>query len=246
MKSLYSYTLNFLIAAFFCSIIYFVQNDEDIIYIDNDKAEQDLYYIPDGDYLKYLNGGWNETIADYFWIQNVLYFGKRGSEEDLHFVRYKLGVEVDVSNLDKEIESNKIRFKYMNKFLNTLTDLDPYFEFPYYFGGLFLSLKTDRSDQAMELLDKGVKYLPDRWSLPFAQGFNYYFFQGEEELAADYFMKAGVLPGCPEQVISLAKSILIQKGKTEIAKEFLLSVIENTKDPIIKSEMSEVLKNLKK
>jgi len=211
-----------------------------------ENPELDLYYVPHPDYIRMLSLGFDEFAADIYWIRTVLYFGRRSSESDADFEAVPLRGEPET---DPDYISWKkdaaFRFRYFYDLLNIVTELDPYMFIPYTLGGLFLSIKANRPDLAVSLLDRGLKYFPNEWQIQYLLGFNYYFYLDDTEKSAEYFMRAAQLPGSPEIALNLAQGLLVKTGKKDIAIDFISGMRDKAEDPGFKEKMEQILEALK-
>lgn len=73
---------------------------------------------PSGKFLKPLALGYDQVVADLLWMKTISYFGG-------HFMSDK-------------------QYPWLAHMLNLIIDLDPRFDFPYYFGGLFCRWKPPK------------------------------------------------------------------------------------------------------
>jgi hypothetical protein len=106
--------------------------------------------------------------------------------------------------------------------LDITTTLDPRFNIAYRFGAVFLAegypRGAGRPDQAIELLQKGLKERPDKWEYMEDVGFVYYWFVHDFAAAGEWFQKAGDVPGAPWWLRSLAATTLAQGGDRELSR----------------------------
>lgn len=114
--------------------------------------------------------------------------------------------------------------------LHIITDLDPYFEDPYYFGNAVLSWKAHMFNQANKLLQKGTDARTWDWQLPFFLGFNKFYFLNDNKSGADDILAAAKRPGAPSFLPTLASRLYNDAGKTEIAIALLTNFWENEKN----------------
>ncbi len=209
--------------------------------------ERDLFFIPESRYVKLLSAGFSEFVADIYWIKTVVYFGKNTTSSDLPIAISKFTDEdYDPVELDRIKKDNQVRFSYLYDLLDMITDLDPYFNRPYFFGGLHLSLKIDDADNSIKLLKKGMKYNPEDWSIPYLLGFNYYFYKNDPETAIKYLREVLLIPGCPDLPIAFTEGILREHKKRDAAIGFVEGIRKNTKDDKVRKTMENILEELKK
>ena len=118
--------------------------------IQSPQKSMEVYMdIPSGDLLKPFTLGFNQVIADYFWIKTVGYFGEH-------------------------LMSDR-NYPWLYHMLDLVTTLDPHCIWPYYFGGIILSLEAHQVDQSNLILKKAIHYHPDNWQFLFFLGFNYWY-----------------------------------------------------------------------
>ncbi len=108
------------------------------------------------------------------------------------------------------------RFENLYPFLDLATSLDTRFNVAYRFGAIFLSEQPPggpgRPDQAVALLEKGVRHNPQRWEYHQDIGFVHYWWTGDYTKAAEAFSRGAAVPGAPWWLKSLAAVTLTQGG----------------------------------
>ena len=181
-------------------------------------SPETLLYLPSGKYLKPLMIGFDQMAADLLWIKVVGYFGE-------HYLTDK-------------------SYPWLYHILDLTTTLDPYFQIPYEFGGIVLSVEKTDIDQSNALLMKGMQYFPDYWRLPFYLGFNYFFYLKDPEIAAVYISMAASLPGHPPYLPKLAASLYTRAGHKDTALSFLNQIYQNTDDSSLKESISQKISDL--
>lgn len=208
-----------LLGLFFCTIFfcYYLQKKIEVIAPVNQP--ETLLYLPSGKYLKPLMLGFDQIAADILWIKAVSYFGG-------HYLTDK-------------------SYQWLYHILDLITTLDPYFRYPYEFGGVILSMEKGDVEQSNKLLEKGLKYHPEYWRLPFYLGFNYFFYLKDFEKAAHYISEAAKLEGHPPYLPKLAASLFAHLGQKDIAMTFLNQMYQSMEDPIIKEMLSQKIEDLK-
>ncbi|HIE64819.1 MAG: hypothetical protein ABGX83_07535 [Nitrospira sp.] len=180
--------------------------------------QESLLYLPSGKYLKLLVLGYDQVLADLLWIKTIDYFGD-------HYVT------------DKE-------YPWLHHILNLIIDLDPLFDFPYFFGGIVLSLEASQVDRANQILERGIEAYPEKWQFPFYIGFNYYYHQKDAEKAAPYIEKASSLPGSPAYLKSLAGGLYAKINKNEAALRFYREAYRNATDELVKEHIEKKIKRI--
>lgn len=158
-----------------------------------------LLWFQSGPILKRLSLGFENVVADVYWIRAVVYYGgKRRSKEK----------EQDYSLLDP--------------LLTLVTDLDPRFKVAYRFGAIFLTEAypdgPGKPDRAIALLQRGIETDPTGWEYMHDIGFVHYWWLRDYQKAAQWFEKSGQLPGAPEWLAPLAATTLVRGGDRESSR----------------------------
>ena len=101
--------------------------------------------------------------------------------------------------------------------LDITTTLDPRFNIAYRFGAILLSEGYPNGpgspDEAIALLEKGIRESPDKWEYYHDAGFVEYWWRRDTRAAADWFMHAiADCPTAPNWLQPLAASILAEGG----------------------------------
>jgi hypothetical protein len=177
---------------------------------------QRFMYLPEGQYLRVAALGYEQVLADLLWIQAIQAMGERKvSEEAGHWIYRALEV---------------------------ITDLDPRFVRVYEAGGIALATLVTHIDESNRILEKGMRYNPDVWRLPFYLGFNYYFEFHDDLKAADYIARASRLPGAPMYLAPFAARLYASAGDPQDAIDFLAQMYAQTTDENIKRVLEQRLK----
>lgn len=157
-----------------------------------------LMWIRSGPLAQRLALSFDSLVADVYWIRAVVYFGgRRGGRGG--------------NNFDQ-----------LYPLLDLVTSLDPYFRVAYRFGAIFLAERPPggpgRTDQAIQLLQKGLERDPKRWEYAQDIGFVYYWWESDYVRAAEWFKRAGEIPGSAEWLAPLAAVTLVQGGNRESSR----------------------------
>ncbi len=170
----------------------------------------ELLYIRSGTFLGRAALSYDALLADVYWIRAIQNFGGTRRSTD------------PAKNYD-----------LLYPLLDITTTLDPYFNIAYRFGAIFLSEPypggAGRPDLAVDLLEKGMKARPDRWQYLQDAGFVYYWALGDFKTAAEWFKKAGAIPGAPWWLQSLAAVTMTQGGERRGSRQ-LWQQLEQTAD----------------
>ena len=182
----------------------------------NRKEIEDFYYLPVGKYAKLISFGYNNVLADILWMKTLAYTGE-------HIVSDR-------------------NFRYLVSLLDAITDLDPYFYYPYRFAGTILPWEVHDTKNALRLLRKGIRYLPDNWHLWFLTGFIYLYFLNDYKRAAYYMAEAAKKPGRPLFIVSLASKLLARENDADTAINILREVYKNTRNETVKKKILRKIK----
>ncbi len=131
-------------------------------------------------------------VADIYWLRTLQHYG-----------RTKLSTDPGK------------QFDLLEPFLDLTTSLDPRFNAAYRFGAIFLAEPfpdgPGRPDQAIALLEKGLREQPGKWEYVYDIGFVEYWWRGNFREAARRFQEAAARGG-PNWLEPLAAVTLAQGG----------------------------------
>lgn len=146
--------------------------------------------------------------ADIYWVRAVQYYG--GTK---------------LSN-----QKNK-NYDLLYPLLDMTTSLDPDFKIAYRFGAILLSEGYPngpaRPDDAIALLEKGIRRAPTRWEYYYDAGMVEYWWREDYQAASDWFVKASKQPGSPEWLPTVAASMLAQGGSHASARMLWTQIGQN-------------------
>ncbi len=231
----------------------------------------DLYpqYLPKGDMLKALSMGYRGLAADYLWIRTVLYYGRRVMDEDNPYYEYaestgQLAQELmtvkttedqvsdSIAVLDRRFRSSLFQFesrglmKDIYPMLDRVVTLDPEFELPYIFGGIYVMMTTGEIEAAVNLLEKGRRNNPDNWRFPFYLGWIHWAYIGNIDKAHDFMLEAVTKEKSPAYVHSMAAGLAEYTDRIDITRRFLINIYESTENEEIRKQILNALENLGK
>lgn len=150
---------------------------------------------------KLLAMNYSAVVADSYWLRTIQHFGG-----------------------DRLTNRRERPFELLNPLLDLTTSLDPHFSAAYRFGAIFLSEKPPggpgRADQAIQLLEKGLRASPDQWKYAHDIGF-VHLWQGDSQLAADWFRRAETMPDAPNWLGPLAATMMMTGGDRNVARAWL-------------------------
>ena len=139
--------------------------------------------------------GFRSVLADLYWIGAVNYFGDQRNE--------------------------LVSYRQLPNYFNLIVALDPDFQYPYLFGGMAMPWNIGKGwanvDEAISLLERGVRRFPDDWRLHFQLAYTYATYRERYRDAGDQLAAAAALPGVPEYVGRLATRMYASGGQYEMA-----------------------------
>jgi len=162
-------------------------------------ANPGVHWIQSPGLMRRLAVGFNAIWADIYWIRAVQYYGDTRLSED----------------------ENK-NYDQLYPLLDITTSLDPHFNIAYRFGSILLSEGypngPGQTDQALMLLQKGIRDMPNKWQYYHDAGFVEYWWRRNPQAAADWFIKGSKLPDAPNWLVPLAASVLAEGGEREASR----------------------------
>jgi tetratricopeptide (TPR) repeat protein len=150
-------------------------------------------------------------------------------------------------------------FRYLEPYLLTITELDPYFYRAYQLGSvyaLYNGTLITRSDVEMSIrmLERGLRYFPNDGDLHYSLGFQYYFelpavvspteVEHARRVGIDEICTAAVLGGGPAFLPLTCSSLTERRGLESVASERLVQTLIETEDPRTRTRIEERLERL--
>ncbi len=172
------------------------------------QSRERLMYLRSGAVARRVFLDFNALAADVYWIRTIQHYGR-----------------------DRKSDRTATRFELLQPLLDLTTTLDPHFNIAYRFGAIFLSMPEPtgpgRTDQAIALLEKGLKADPTRWQYAHDIGFVNYWYTHNYEEAARWFQKAADMPNAPEWIRPLAAVTLAEGGDRTGAHRILTELLSS-------------------
>lgn len=122
-------------------------------------------WLPSGQVLRTAACGQRLVLADLYWLRAVQYMGET-------------------------LLAKAQRWEALYPLAEIVTDLDPRFGYAYQVTGSNLAGLAGRHAEADRILHKGMRNVPDRWSLPFVYATNKFLFEQDYPEAARYARRA--------------------------------------------------------
>lgn len=167
-----------------------------------EEIENEVLFVPDGEKIKNFTFGYENLVTDLIWLKTVQYIGGNARHQ---------------------------RFHLLGDYLESVTDLDSKFYAPYFLGLLLLP-DIEQGKQAVQLAEKGIQALPNRWEIPYYLGYVYYFYLEDYEKGAEMYEKASKMPGVLVSAKRMATNLQSKAGKHKIALDMWIDIYENTEN----------------
>jgi len=160
-------------------------------------------YLQSGKAADRVALSFDAVMSDVYWIRTIQHYGR-----------------------DFKNRQRVNRFELLYPLLDLTTTLDPRFLIAYRFGATFLAAQPPegpgRPDQAIALLEKGLRATPGRWQFAHDIGFIHYFHTGDFKQAGEWFERAAAMPKGPLWLGPLAATTLAHGGDRRQARDMLL------------------------
>ena len=193
-------------------------------------ADEDLVYLPRAGILKAASLGHPEAMADLVFLRTITYFGA-------------------------QLTSTTKNFDWLDRHLDTVIALDPYFRASYRFGGQATMyngrpITNHEVHSSIHFLEEGLKVFPSDWELAFMLGCNYMFElrttdprqkESWRRIGGEYIRRAAIAGGGPPWLATLAATIMSKEGETEAALRYLEEAYLTAPDDRTRDEVGRML-----
>lgn len=129
--------------------------------------------IPNPQALKFVSLGYDQMMADCWWLAFIQYYGDAKARLKDHC-------------------------RYAYAYLDLITVLDPRFTQPYWFAAFAVGAEAHQPERAAELIERGIEANQDNWYIPYIAGINQYLFARNDKAAATYYRRAAKYPDAPK------------------------------------------------
>lgn len=184
--------------------------------------KQALFYLPSTRTLELMSLGFDQALADYFWIKVLTYkeLGLKSDERPDVYAVFEDAEEVE--------RLKKLQKERLLRFMELAVHFDPKFIEVYEYAGAILPWQGDL-ETADRLLEAGLKKNPGVWRIPYLLAFNRYFFDQDYDAAMKYFTIAGRISGAPA-LGSRAAAMSMMKDDPETALKTLYAFYSSARD----------------
>lgn len=168
-----------------------------------------LPFIPNVTSARMMSLGFDQLLADCFWLSFIGYVGD-GKERA------------------------KDHYALADEYLSLIVGLDPYLTNAYWFAAFAVGSEQKNPSRAAEIIEVGIRANQDNWYLPFIAGINQYLYAGNELAAAKYYRIASKYPEAPDWLSRQAE--ILESGIPSTIKEINVwdNVYTTSGDPRVK------------
>ncbi|MBI1739612.1 MAG: hypothetical protein HY233_01230 [Acidobacteriales bacterium] len=186
---------------------------------------EEVLYLNSPKWVRRLSLGYTGLLADIYWTRAVQYFGSK------HVTR-------------------ATDYKLLSPLLEITTTLDPKLIVAYQFGANFLAPKppngAGQPDQAIALVEYGIRNNPDNWKLYYELGFIYYYMESKDYAkAAEAFERGAKVPNAHPFLRVLAAQMAQHAGEIQTARMLWQTAYATTQDDLIRKNAVAHLRALK-
>jgi hypothetical protein len=184
-----------------------------------------MLWVQPGPAAKRMALGYDTVAADVYWMRAIVYYGGQ-----------RLGVE------------SQRTYDLLYPMLDLVTTLDPRFSVAYRFGAIFLTEAypngPGRPDLAIALLERGIAQDRGRWEYMHDIGFIHYWWLQDYAKAAEWFDRAGRVPGAPTWLPAMAATTLAVGGDRRSSRTLWRQLLESSDVAWIRSNAERRLRQL--
>lgn len=184
--------------------------------------------------LGFLLLGMRRLAADMAWISVLQYFGDREFAE--------------TTNKDTQPHSHSLeggKYPALKKMVLRVMRLDPSLHYATLYGAGAFGWLLNRPQEAMELLQEGIKNNPTYWQFRLYVGALLYREKGQFSEMIVLLEEAIQFPDCPTMIKSVLANIYKERKNYQRALEIWLEVVENEKtDAWYKMQAEKQIKEL--
>ncbi len=185
----------------------------------------EVLYLNSPKWVKRLSLGYTGLLADIYWTRAVQYFG------------------------GKHVTAGAKDYRLLYPLLEITTELDPKLIVAYQFGANFLAPKppdgAGQPEQAIALVEHGIKNNPDNWKLYYELGFVYYYMESKDYAkAAESFERGAKVPNAHPFLRILAAQMAQHAGEIQTSRMLWQTAYATTQDPMVRDNATAHLRAL--
>jgi hypothetical protein len=173
-------------------------------------AEGEGLYLWSGEQVRRTSLDFEALMADVYWLRTVQYFG------------------------GQRAFAGGGRFDLLKPLVEVTITLDPRMEIAYRYGATFLAeappMGAGRVQDAIAILERGVRDNPGSWRLRQDLALFHFFFSKDARAASGILLEASRQPGAPPYFANLAAALLTRGGEKAAARQ-LWEAIRDQSEP---------------
>jgi len=189
------------------------------------EGMENILYVQSPEIATRAALSYRSLFADLYWIRAVQYYGR-----------------------SRLVSAKDPTYGLLYPLLDLTTSLDPRFDIAYRFGAVFLAEPAPggagRPDQAIALLEKGLREQPGKWQFAGDIGFVRYFWLKDYAGAAEWFRRAGAMPNGPEWMAALAATVLNEGGNRASSRRLWQEILVGENPAYLREQAVIRLKQL--
>lgn len=178
------------------------------------QVEEQLLYLSSDVWVKRLSLGYDGLVACLYWTRAVQHYGR------------------------EHMKDRPTDYRLLYPLLDITTTLDPELLLAYRFGAIFLAEDPPggpgRPEQAIDLLQKGIRHNPDYWRLWYDLGYIYYQGLKDYNRASQAFYEGAKNPKANDYMRVMAAKIAAEGGNRAMARSLWMELYRSTDDPNIR------------
>ncbi|HRY30003.1 MAG TPA: hypothetical protein P5079_08220 [Elusimicrobiota bacterium] len=188
--------------------------------------------------------GLRRAAADLAFIQMLQYYAggheEEHGEEDGHV---HVGGE---GSADLHPEIRLTVFPSLREYVLRIASLDPYFHYAYLFGAGALAFNLNRSDEAFDVLRRGLERDPAFWQFRLYVGAIAYRQSAQIEKVISLLEEALRYPDCPTMLQNILANIHVKIGNYQRAAEIYLLMARTSRDQSYAEQAQKKLLELRR
>ena len=178
------------------------------------RDSEELLWISSGKVVHLFSMGQDALLADIYWTRAVQYYGSR-------------------------LRDGKTDFHLLAPLLNITVTLDPQLKVAYVFGAMFLAEPPPRgsgnTQEAIQLLKRGIAAMPDYWRFWHQLGFIYYWNLQDYDKAAEAYTEGAKNPKADDWMRVMAAAIHLKGGDRGTSMFLWKQIYDSTEDETIRA-----------
>ncbi len=172
------------------------------------ESQPSWYFLTPNSYNKFshilgVGFGYRSLLADFEYISFLQYYGN--------------------------FENRKTGYSELYKYIDSITDADPHFTFAYIYGSAILGFNVERHDEAIRIIEKGLKFNPKIWRLRLYLGALTFSRLGDKESYVRFLEEALKFDDHPQMIETLLGNIYAQYKEPDEVALYWAGIYKNSK-----------------